>query len=175
MLRNLSAANKENLRHLFNRLLARSYVPEQWKKAIETSLLKQGKPAEDPNSYRPVSLTSCLCKTFERNLSQRLHWYLETQGLINVEQAGFRKGCSTTDHIAQLDTDIKTSFNENHSTVAVFLDISKAYDTVWVQGLIYKMATIGITGHILGWIEQFLTGRSFRVRIGKYVSSPMSV
>jgi hypothetical protein len=65
MFRNLFTANKENLRHLLNRLLASSYVPELWKKAIVIPLLKQGKPAEDPNSYRPVSLTSCFCKTFE--------------------------------------------------------------------------------------------------------------
>jgi hypothetical protein len=65
MFRNLFTANKENLRHLLNRLLASSYVPELWKKAIVIPLLKQGKPAEDPNSYRPVSLTSCFYKTFE--------------------------------------------------------------------------------------------------------------
>ncbi|KZR96521.1 Uncharacterized protein APZ42_009098, partial [Daphnia magna] len=93
-------------------------------------------------SYRPVSLTSCLGKTLERILSNRLHWYLEAKGLINVSQAGFRKGCSTTDHIAQLDSDIKLSFNMKQCTVATFLYIKKAYDTVWVQGLIYKMAKI---------------------------------
>lgn len=109
MIRNLSTANRRHLGDLFNAVLPNAYVPEQWKKAVVIPLLKQGKPAEDPNSCRPVSLTSCLGITFERLMANRLHWFLESKGIINTAQTGFRRGCSTTDHIAQLDSDIKTS------------------------------------------------------------------
>ncbi|KAI9553698.1 putative R-directed D polymerase from mobile element jockey-like [Daphnia sinensis] len=118
MLLNLSSANKAHFLHLFNTLLSDKFVPAQWKTAVVIPLVKQGKPTEDLNSYRPVSLTSCLGKTFERILSNRLHWYLETKCIIIVTQAGFRRGCSTTDHIAQLDSGIKLSFNMKQCTVA---------------------------------------------------------
>jgi hypothetical protein len=70
-------------------------------------LLKKGKPVDDPNSYRPVSLTSCLGKTFERLMANRLDWFLESKGIINTAHAGFQRGCSTTDQIVQVDADIK--------------------------------------------------------------------
>jgi hypothetical protein len=174
MIRNLSIPNKTSLLHLFNTLLTYTYVPAQWKNAVVIPLLKKGKPADDPNSYRPVSLTSNLGKTFER-LANRLHWFLEAKGIINTAQAGFRRGCSTTDQIAQLDADIKHSFNQKRSTVATFLDINKAYDTVWIQGLLFKMAKKGIAGSFLGWIKEFLTRRSMSVRIGSVTSIPTQV
>jgi hypothetical protein len=85
----------------------------------------------------------------ERILSNRIQWLLECRCLINREQAGFRRGCSTTDHITQLESHIKQDFSKKRSTVAVFLDISKAYDSVWTQGLLYKSSRLGISGPIL--------------------------
>jgi ribonuclease HI/exonuclease III len=175
MLNNLSPKNRTHLLHLFNTLFTKSHVPAQWKESIVLPLLKPGKKAEDPSSYRPISLTSCLCKTMERVIATRLHWFLESKNKINKEQAGFRRGCSTTDHIVQLETDIKLGFSRKQSTVAVFLDISKAYDSVWTQGLLYKTAKLGITGQTLAWIKEFLTDRSMCVRIGDQTSDHKTV
>ncbi|KZS04179.1 Uncharacterized protein APZ42_032922 [Daphnia magna] len=138
MLQSFSIANKAHLLYLFNTLLSNKFVPAQWKTAVVIPLVEQGKPTEDPNSYRPVSLTSFLGNTLERILSNRLHWYLDAKGFINVSQAGFRKGCNMTDHIAELDSDIQLSCNIKQCTVSTFLDTKTAYDTVWIQGLIYK-------------------------------------
>jgi hypothetical protein len=102
----------------------------------------------------------------ERIIANRLHWFLESKNKINQEQAGFRRGCCTTDHIVQLETDVKLAFSKKRSLVAVFLDISKAYDAVWIQRLLFKSAKLGITGPILAWLKEFLTGRSMCVRIG---------
>ena len=170
MLRNLSGPNKIALKHLMNTLLTSAFVPSQWKESIIVPLLKPGKQEDDPNSYRPVALTSCLCKAMKRILDNRLHWFLETKLKVHKDQAGFRKGCSTMDHIIRLETDIKQGFSEGHSAVAVYLDISKAYGTVWTQGLLYKMARLGISGSILGWTKNFLSDRSMRVRIGNHLS-----
>ncbi|KZS04645.1 Uncharacterized protein APZ42_032370 [Daphnia magna] len=175
MIRNLSSPNKLHLLHLFNGLLTNAHVPSLWKQSIVIPLLKPGKPRENPTSYRPVSLTSCLSKTMERIIANRLHWFLETKGKINKIQAGFRRGCSTMDHIIQLETDIVTSFSQKKSTVAVFLDIEKAYDSIWIQGLLFKMASMGITGAILAWLKNFVTGRSMSVRIGDQESSHKSI
>ena len=85
-------------------------------------------------------------------------------------QDGFRRGRCTKDHIVQLETDVQLSFSKKRSTVAIFLDISKAYDSVWSQGLVYKAAKLGITGNTLAWIEDFLLERTMRVRIGSHTS-----
>jgi hypothetical protein len=135
MLRNLSPINRIYLCHLFNILLKNVYVPAQWKKAIVAPLLKPGKPEDDPVSYRPVSLTSCLCKLFERVIAGRLDWFVESKRILHNSQAGFRRGRNTSDHIIQLEMDVKESFASKKSTVAVFLDISKAYDCVWIQAI----------------------------------------
>ncbi|XP_045025199.1 uncharacterized protein LOC123469925 [Daphnia magna] len=79
------------------------------------------------------------------------------------------------DHIIQLETDIVTSFSKKKSTVAVFLDIEKAYDSIWIQGLLFKMASMGITGAILAWLKNFVTGRSMCVRIGDQESSHKTI
>jgi hypothetical protein len=103
-------------------------------------------------------------------IANRLHWYLEYKQILNKEQAGLRRGRSTTDHIVQLETDVKLSFSKKRSTVAVFLDISKAYDSVWSQGLVYKAAKLGVTGNTLALIEEFLSERTMQVRIGSHTS-----
>nr|CAH0103241.1 unnamed protein product [Daphnia galeata] len=144
MLKNLSANNRTHLLYLFNSLYANEFVPTTWKSAIVIPLLKPDKPAETVNSYRPISLTSCIGKLFERLITNRLSWFVEKNNIIGPEQVGFRKHRSTTDHVIVLDHDIKASFKHKKSTVAVFLDISKAYDTVWIKGLLYKLTRIGI-------------------------------
>ncbi|KZR98518.1 putative Pol protein, partial [Daphnia magna] len=171
----LSSANKKSLQHLMNVSFKNAFIPSIWKESIIIPLLKPGKTEEDPNSYRPVALTSCLSKAMERLIANRLHWFLETKSKINIDQAGFRRGCSTMDHIIRLESAIKSSFSKKCSTVAVYLDISKAYDSVWTQGLLYKMAELGITGHILTWTKNFLTGRTMSVRIGNQLSTAKEV
>ena len=156
MLTNLSKPNKKNILRLFNTMYINDFVPEPWKKAIIIPHLKPWKPADTASSYRPISLTSCLGKLFERLLTNRLNWYVESTNLLGPEQAGFRKTRSTIDHLVKIDLDIKRGFKEKKSTVDVFLDIDKAYDTVWTKGLLYKLAKNGLTGNCLGWLQNFL-------------------
>ena len=171
MLANLSPENREHVRHLFNLSYLNSYVPDDWRASIVVPILKSGLPPDVPASYRPVSLTSCLSKALERVISNRLHWFTESKGIHNTAQAGFRKGRSTTDHLVQLEADIKRGFAAKRSTVAVFLDINKAYNSVWIEGLLYKLSTIGLIGCSLGWLKEFLTNRTFCVRIGGHAST----
>jgi ribonuclease HI len=171
MLANLSNNNKRSLLLLFNSLYQLSFVPEDWKKAIVIPLPKPNKPSDVVSSYRPISLTSCLCKLFERIITNRISWYVESKNLICPNQAGFRKRRCTTDHLVQLDLDIKRSFKEKQSTVAVFLDIEKAYDSVWITGLLYKLSKIGIHGSCLAWLSNFLQNRSICIRLGSHSSA----
>lgn len=135
MFKKLSPANRFYLCHLFNVLFHHTFVPNQWKRATLVPLLKTGQAAENPVSYRPVALTSCVGKLFERVMSSRLDWFVESYGVLPTSQAGFRRKRNTTDHIVQLELDVKEGFSQKESTVAVYLDICKAYDCVWIQGL----------------------------------------
>ncbi len=103
MLTSLSQSNKKYLLHLFNIIYLNDFVPDSWKKAIIIPLLKPGKPADKATSYRPISLTSCLDKPFERLLTNRLNWFVENKNLLGPEQAGFRKSRCTTDNLVKID------------------------------------------------------------------------
>jgi hypothetical protein len=96
---------------------------------------------------------------------------VESKNLIFPNQAGFRKRQCTTDHLVNLNLDIKRSFKEKQSTVAVFLDIDKAYDSVWVIGLLYKLSKIGIHGSCLAWLFNFLQNRSICIRLDSHSSA----
>jgi hypothetical protein len=76
MLNHLSPTNKQNVPRLFNSFYANEFAPEAWKLAIVIPLLKAGKPADSVSSYRPISLTSCLGKVFERIVTSRLTWFV---------------------------------------------------------------------------------------------------
>jgi len=107
MLTNLNVTNRKSLLHLFNRLFQTGCVPESWKEAAVIPLLKPEKPKEEASSYRPIALTSCLSKVFERVIGARLSWLLESKGSLPRFQSGFRKRRSTIDNLVQLEHRIK--------------------------------------------------------------------
>jgi hypothetical protein len=96
-------------------------------------------------------------------VSSRLSWYLEAYKLINPIQAGFRKNHSTLDHPMRLKTDIENSFSAQGITVGVFLDFSRAFDLVWIDGLLMKLLKLNINGRCLSYIRSFLSDRTAEV------------
>ena len=170
MLDKLDFSNRAILLVLFNRMYASGFVPDSWKEATVIPLLKPAKDRQKQESYRAISLLSCLSKIFERLVNARLTWHLETKNLLPNFQSGFRKGRSTMDNLVDLEQRIKINMNKKKKTYAVFLDMSRAYDKVWIPGLLKKLARLGIDGELLGWLKKFLLGRSFRVRIGDLLS-----
>ena len=83
MLTNLGRNGKLLLLRLYNKTWTEGQLPRKWKLATITPILKKGKKANDPKSYRPISLTSCIGKLCERILNSRLYWWLESSGLIS--------------------------------------------------------------------------------------------
>ena len=79
--------------------------------------------------------------------------------------SGFRKGRSAKDNIVLLENDIQKSINCNEHIIVVFLDIEKVYDKLWINGLLFKLAQKGIEGNLLQYLQNYLTGRTFQVRI----------
>jgi ribonuclease HI len=155
---------------IYNALWKHGDFPQEWRSSIVIPILKQGKPPTDPNSYRPISLTSCLCKIFERIVANRLNWYLEKHQLLKPEQTGFRKHKNTIDQLIRLQDSVVKSLKESGYTYAIFLDFSKAFDMVWIEGLLYKIRNLNIHGNIYTFIENFLTRREFKVKVGNSFS-----
>ena len=114
---------------LFNDLWQSQDFPDGWREATVIPIPKPGKDRTDPNNYRPIALTSCLCKIMERMINHRLTWFLQDNNIITKYQCGFQKGKSTTDHLVRLETYIRQGFVKNQHTVGVFFDLEKAYDT----------------------------------------------
>ena len=90
------------LLHSLNTLWTSERIPDAWRKEVKLPILKPGKDPLLPESYRPISLTSCICKLFERMVNHRLMWFLEKNNILCPQQSGFRKGKSTMDALSQL-------------------------------------------------------------------------
>ena len=115
------------------------YIPTAWKIATLRMLLKPDKLPSLTTSYRPISLISSIMKLFERVIEQRLRSHLENIGFLNKHQSGFRRAKSADDHLFKLSQSIMESFNGGEHVVAAFLDVEKAFDNVWHNGLRYKI------------------------------------
>ena len=97
------------------------------------SILKPGKDPALPSSYRPISLLDTIGKLFEKILLPRILYVVNERGLLRDEQFGFRPGHSTSLQLARLVERITRNFGEKRLTSAVFLDVAKAFDTVWTM------------------------------------------
>ena len=170
MLKHLPTSALMVLLKIYNIVWVSGIFPDGWRKAIVISIPKPGKDAHDPNNYRPISLTSCLCKTMERMVNDRLVWYLESEGILNTQQSGFRKGRSTTDHLIRLEAAVREAFLLKQHTVAVFFDLEKAYDTTWKYGILKDLHRYHLRGRLPIFISQFLANRTFQVRVDNTLS-----
>ena len=146
MLKHLPPKSLQALLDIFNDMWETGKFPESWELATIIPIPKPGKDHAEPNSYRPIALTSCLCKTLERMINVRLVWYLESNNLISPVQSGFRSERSTNDNLVRLETVIRDAFVAKEHVVAVFFDLEKAYDTTWRHGIMRDLHDLGIRG-----------------------------
>lgn len=155
---------------IFNGIWDTGELPPSWKEATVIPIPKPNKDNTNPAHYRPIALTSCVCKTLERMINTRLVWFLESNQLITNFQSGFRKRRSTNDHLVRLESFIRDAFIKKEHLVAVFFDLEKAYDTTWKYGIMKDLADFGLKGRLPSFISNFLSDRNFRVRIGSTLS-----
>jgi ribonuclease HI len=158
------------LLNAFNHIWITGLFPPSWRQAVIVPIPKPGKDPSDPGNYRPIALTSCLCKTMERLVNARLVWHLESQGLITDLQCGFRQFRSTTDHLVRFESFIRDAFINKQHVYAIFFDLEKAYDTTWKYGIMSDLLNMGFKGHLPIFIQNFLSNRSFHVRVGSTLS-----
>lgn len=120
--------------NLTNNILRLSYFPEDWKIANIIPVLKPDKPADEVQSYRPISLLCSMSKVVERIIFDRIITFAYDNNIIPPEQFGFRWKHSTVHALLNLTEKTLTGYNRNLTTIALFLDIEKAFDTVWFNG-----------------------------------------
>ena len=120
-----------HLARLFTSSIQLGYIPDAWKIANLRMLLKPDKLPSLTTSYRPISLISSIMKPFKRVIERRLRSHLEQIGFINKHQSGFRSAKSTDDHLFRLSQSIMESFNRGEHVVAAFLDVEKAFLTMF--------------------------------------------
>ena len=153
---------------MFNRIWSGDEIPQKWRTAIIKPLLKDGKDPGITTSYRPISLTACLGKLLEKIVVDRLNHLLEEKGLLNENQAGFRRNRCTTDQVlklVQMATDKIQSKGEGSATIVTFFDFEKAYDKVWREGLLHKMIQMNIPHRYIQYVRHFLSARQTTVDV----------
>ena len=136
-------------------------LPDIWKSANVKFLAKPGKDSYyTGSSYRPISLTSVLGKCMERIIHARLYAFAEHHKILDSEQDGFRKFRGTTHSLLRFSQSVLSGFSEQKATLATFIDMEKAFDSVWRDGLLFKLHDKGVTGTVWNWIADFLQNRS---------------
>ena len=159
------------LLQLFNTIWLSGKIPSSWKEATVVPIPKPNKDLSDPTNYRPIALTSCLCKTMERMVNDRLVWVLESKKLLSKFQCGFRKDHSTLDHLVRFEHFIREAFARKKQVLAVFFDLEKAYDTTWKHGILSDLFDLEFRGRLPIFIQNFLSHRHFQVKSGSTFSN----
>ncbi|GBN82099.1 putative RNA-directed DNA polymerase from transposon X-element [Araneus ventricosus] len=131
MLTHLTETSLHNILKLFNRIWKEKKFPSSWRRAVVIPILKPGKDAKNPNNYRPIALTSVLCKLLERMVNSRLVHVLEKKKCLSPFQSGFRFGRGTIDNILLLENSIREAFVSKKHLVSILFDMEKAYDKTW--------------------------------------------
>ena len=109
-------------------------------------------------------------KLFQQVIEKRLQKHLEENGFFSKYQSGFRKSKSTNDHLFRLSQNIMESFNRGEHVIVALLDVEKAFDNVWHNGLRYKIYQLDLPTKLCKWLSDFLVGRVIQIKIEDFLS-----
>ena len=169
-LKHMGPRSRHNLLTLFNEAWTKRTYPQNWFHAFIIPIPKFNKDHTQLDKYRPISLMSCIHKTFERMVKERLTNFLLNKQVISPTHSGFLPGRSTIDNLVRLTTDIQDAFANKECLTAVFLDIKSAYDNVDISKLLQHLKSIGISGHMLAYFNTYLINRTFQTKYLKHTS-----
>lgn len=171
LLKNLPEKALKLLVTIFNSCICFNYFPSTFKRAKVVAVLKPNKPKNIPSSYRPISLLSNLGKIFEKCIHSRLNEHVTSNNLLAIEQFGFKKEHSTVHQIKRIQNKITINKRNRKSTGVILLDIEKAFDTVWHNGLVFKLLSMNLPQYLCKIVADFLHNRTFSVSVNCHTSS----
>ena len=164
----------EPLTHIFNLSLSTNTLPKVWKSAFVLPLLKGGDPS-DVNNYRPISKLCIVAKILEKIISEQLTDFLDSNSILNNFQSGFRKQHSTVTAALKVFNDLIEALDLKKVCVALFIDLSKAFDTVDHKILITILRKIGISNQASTWFADYLSNRTQAVQLANVTSSSLGI
>ena len=159
---------------LFNHILNCETIPTQWGLGYMTPIPKSGDLSE-VNNYRGLTVSSCLSKLFFHIVNNRIITFLDKNSKISEFKIGFKSGCRTSDHIFVLKTLIDVYKKRQKKLYACFVDLRKAYDSVWHPGLFIKLLKIGISPKIIRLIQDLYSKSKTCIKLDNKLSDYFQV
>ena len=175
ILKNLPRKAIVQFMYIINASIKKYHFPTNWKTGVIVPIHKTGKKEAEASSYRPISLLPTMSKVLEKIVHSRLNRFEKANNILIDEQFGFREKHSTVQQVTRIVNDVSTNFNRELVTVMLLLDIEKAFDTVWIEGLINKLMKQKYPPILIKFIASYLNGRHLRVQINniKYTKRPI--
>jgi len=152
--------------YIYNLSIEQSIFPDTLKVADVKPLFKNGDKSIMSN-YRPISMLSNFSKIFEKIIKARLIEFLEKNNLLSKNQYGFRPGLSTENALYKVTQFLYSNLDKSNKSLAIFLDIAKAFDTVNHQILFNILPSFGINNSSLNWFKSYLHNRKQSVKINE--------
>lgn len=160
--------NKKRLVPVITRLINQSIklqkFPTKLKIAIYRPVYKRGEHSNYKN-YRPISILSSIDKIIEKFMHKKISSYVENNNILSESQFGFRKGIGTNQLLNKFTNNVYSAMNERKYTLCLFIDFTKAFDTVRHSKLLQEMKRIGVEKNVLGWCKSYLENRKFVVNV----------
>ena len=148
--------------HIINLSLKSAQIPKELKTAEVTPVYKDGEKSKYTN-YRPISVLPTISKILERCVYSQLMHHLESNNLLSTQQFGFRKRRSTETAPLLFTDEIHRAMDQENLTGALFIDLSKAFDTVSHSSILAKLPEYGISGIEKSWFTDYLFDRQMKV------------
>nr|CAD2193483.1 unnamed protein product [Meloidogyne enterolobii] len=174
MLKNISIILAPYLSELFRASLDEGIIPDIWKKSLVIPSFKKGEKS-NPLNYRPISLTCCSCRIMEKILVKNIINFLENKKFFSSDQFGFIRRRSTTLQLVSSLEDWYEALFEKKNIDCIYIDFCKAFDSVPHKLLLDKLYACGIRGKLHRWISEFLSNRTYQVKINDVLSNPYGI
>ena len=174
LLKNSAHTITTSVTNLLNLSIRTGTFPNLWKCSKITALFKSG-DRSNASHYRPISILPTLSKILEKAVHSQLYQYLVTNDLLTTKQFGFRKGISTESALTNFADEVLLNMERGKLCGAVFLDLTKAFDTVDHGILLSKLSAIGLSGNSLNWFQSYITKRSQRTCCESELSSKLPI
>ena len=158
------------LTELFNICIQKSEIPDEWKTSHITPIYKGSGPKSELNSYRPISVVSPIAKVFETLIAKRITYYFESNKILHDSQYGFRKGKSCEIALNTMLDQWREKIDKGSLVASIFLDLSKAFDTVDHNLLIKKLELYNFCNKTIKLVANYLSNRTIKIKIDQVMS-----